>query len=275
MNYFGKLFKYELRRRSMTITLLLGIMVGLTLIATLLSLPFRDEVFKTFGTPAIFMFFSQASLIGIPFFMFFYSGAGFSKTLLYQNSNYLLLSLPVPSYVLLGAHIVAGLVEFLLYAVVAVLLEIWNVFFVSSAGSTNFADLIYLLGVNIRANWAASLLFIASVLLMFFFIGTLILAVAIFIRSFIRKRRHLATAISVFVSLFLLFKLIDKLSRMANVWVWELKMQLYSFKDLTTLSLLPSETTMNISLVPLLSFLVLSIAFFSIASWILKNKIEV
>lgn len=276
MKNFGKVFKYQMRSRSTAMILLVGIMTALTIIANILVAASGGEMFtqSNLGTVEIFMSFEMIALFGIPFVMFFYCGNAYVNTLLYKNTNYLILSLPVQSAALLGARLLAGLVEFIIYSLSAGILGVFTVALVGSAQSDeSFGSIISEMFQMAVHNISPIFVLILSSLAFFFFIGSTIMVVLIAVRTLIRKNRRLAMVTSGLVVAFLLIRLMIITEKLSGSWVLKAYIRMPMFGMFADQSQTVGQITIpGLSLVFLF---VCSAVFFVAASWLLKHKTEV
>lgn len=276
MKNFGKVFKYQMRSRSAAMILLVGIMTALTIIANILVAASGGEMFtqSNLGTVEIFMSFEMIALFGIPFVMFFYCGNAYVNTLLYKNTNYLILSLPVQSAALLGARLLAGLVEFIIYSLSAGILGVFTVALVGSAQSDeSFGSIISEMFQMAVHNISPIFVLILSSLAFFFFIGSTIMVVLIAVRTLIRKNRRLAMVTSGLVVAFLLIRLMIITEKLSGSWVLKAYIRMPMFGMFADQSQTVGQITIpGLSLVFLF---VCSAVFFVAASWLLKHKTEV
>ena len=115
----GRIFKYEIRRRLNTILILSGTMIVLS-IGSMVLLGIFKTPFSSMGTTGdLWLGLTFFALAFIPLVMFFTCSNGHIDELLYKDTNYLMLTIPIRSEAILGGRILAGFVEYLIYSLIA------------------------------------------------------------------------------------------------------------------------------------------------------------
>lgn len=272
----GHIFKYEMIRRSKNILILGGLMLGMTIISTMLVLalgtPLYDNKLPTYAK--LWLVINFISIVLIPIVMFFTCCHAHITEFLFKDTNYLMLTLPLAAWKILLGRWLAGLCEYLIYAVSALFCSF--IYFTSIFIRHYNLLLKILRGVflNISANPAGVFVFIAYCLATFALVGMTIIMLNMIIRAFIKKR-GLTTAISIVVCIFLFFLLNNfaaNLSDTLNLVVY-IPVKTYNIE---IGGLVTSETfEQKLHLVVPLIWTVLATGFFFVSSWLLEKKVEV
>ncbi len=188
----GRIFKYEIRRRLNTILILSGTMIVLS-IGSMVLLGIFKTPFSSMGTTGnLWLGLTFFALAFIPLVMFFTCSNGHIDELLYKDTNYLMLTIPIRSEAILGGRILAGFVEYLIYALIAciffIIIGAQQAVFYGQSGQT----LISVLGDVFYQIFIQNFLpFLYGVLLLvssFLLVGTAFMFVKALTRSFIRKK---------------------------------------------------------------------------------------
>lgn len=277
-----RIYKYEIIRRLKTIFVLCGVMLGMTIVSILLSVVFQlkinnmDSIFW-FEDIVVSVWWSLTilALFFIPAVMFFNCSNAHIRELLYNNTNYLILTIPVPTWKILLGRWLAGLTEYCIYFFVSIICMFsWlTAIMPSFKASINFLKALFL---NIFANPALFLVVIVYAFALFALIGMTIIMINILIRSFIKKR-NMSMAIAIVLYIFLFFVLNEialKLSSKLN-WVLPINVNIFNYHDIESITILTRNETLNIPMVTPIIWLILSATFFGISAWLLEKKVEV
>ncbi len=295
----GRIFKYELRRRRNTIFILSGIMLALsigTLIFMLTGSVFNPDN-PSSSKFSLWVILTFTSLSMIPLISFFTCSNGHVDELLYKDTNYLMLSIPVKSYEIIGGRILAGFVEFLIYSVISFVFTLifvttqiftittrnvansmyiyrnFNMLGDASETSPSFFSILGKILYNIFGlNIMPTLYFLFSAIAIFLLVGTVFMCVKALTRSFIRKK-----LLGQIVTVILLILIYDRIIRF-GIYLsrkWEL-VQYIEIKLLQVENGMYAVHTQAIPvfLVTTIFTLVIAVGFFFLTTWLFEKKVE-
>ncbi len=295
----GRIFKYELRRRRNTIFILSGIMIALSIVTLILML--TGKIFTPYNQQhssfSLWIVLTFLSLSMIPIISFFTCSNGHVDELLYKDTNYLMLSIPVKSYEIIGGRILAGFVEFLIYSVISfvfmlifVATQIFNVSVFNAENGmyvyknldilgnmvgttpsffTIFGKILYNIFV---LNIMPLLYFLLSIISIFLLVGTVFMCVKALTRSFIRKK-----FLGQIVTIILLVLIYDRIIRFGMYL--SRKWALVQYIDLKFLQFQNGMYTVQTQAIPVflvttIFTLVIAVAFFFLTAWLFDKKVE-
>ena len=280
-----RIFKYELRRRRNKIFIFGGTMAGLSL-GTLILLLFKQNaigavLMRTGGTEGLWYSLTVFALVFIPMVMFFTCSNGHVDELLYKDTNYLMLTIPIRSEAILGGRLLAGFVEFSIYAVIAsffgLIFLAWGSSFASSMMS-NEVGFSFALSTIMRGLFIDNILpvlyFFFSSLAGFLVVGTGFMFVKALTRSFIR-RKTLAQILAVVAFVFIFYWLI-RLGSYLSVQldlVQSLDLRLFSFNGEAE-GVFKEVKPMEIHLVTTIMLFLVAAGFFVLTSRLFDKKVE-
>jgi len=271
----GRIFKYEIRRRLNTILILSGTMAVLA-IGSMVLLGIFKTPFSSMGTTGnLWLGLTFFALAFIPLVMFFTCSNGHIDELLYKDTNYLMLTIPIRSEAILGGRILAGFVEYLIYALIAsiffIIIGAQQAVFYGQSGQT----LISVLGDVFYQIFIQNFLpFLYGVLLLvssFLLVGTAFMFVKALTRSFIRKK--MAAQIIAVILFILIFERIIALgtylsTRWDLVQYIDLRLMSSQYYNLVNIQPLP------VHLVTIIMTMLISAGFFAATSWLFNKKVE-
>jgi len=271
----GRIFKYEIRRRLNTILILSGTMAVLA-IGSMVLLGIFKTPFSSMGTTGnLWLGLTFFALAFIPLVMFFTCSNGHIDELLYKDTNYLMLTIPIRSEAILGGRILAGFVEYLIYSLIAciffIVIGAQQAVFYGQAGQT----LISVLGDVFYQIFIQNFLpFLYGVLLLvssFLLVGTAFMFVKALTRSFIRKK--MAAQIIAVILFILIFERIIALgtylsTRWDLVQYIDLRLMSSQYYSLVNIQPLP------VHLVTIIMTMIISAGFFAATSWLFDKKVE-
>jgi len=271
----GRIFKYEIRRRLNTILILSGTMIVLS-IGSMVLLGIFKTPFSSMGTTGnLWLGLTFFALAFIPLVMFFTCSNGHIDELLYKDTNYLMLTIPIRSEAILGGRILAGFVEYLIYALIAciffIIIGAQQAVFYGQSGQT----LISVLGDVFYQIFIQNFLpFLYGVLLLvssFLLVGTAFMFVKALTRSFIRKK--MAAQIIAVILFILIFERIIALgtylsTRWDLVQYIDLRLMSSQYYSLVNIQPLP------VHLVTIIMTMIISAGFFAATSWLFDKKVE-
>ena len=275
-----RIFKYELRLRRNTIFILGGIMTALS-VSSIIFLLFKGNAIgnlflRTGTTEGLWYGITIFSIVFIPMVMFFTCSNGHVDELLYKDTNYLMLTIPVRSESILGGRLLAGFTEFLIYSIISVIFGIifiaWG--YTASVSNIRFFSALSTILKNIFVYNPLPLLYsLFAGLSWFLVVGTGFMFVKALTRSFIRKKK-LAQFISMILFVFI-FSWIIRLGVYLSLR-WELV-------QTVDLMILPVDSAMfgdvksgsiNIHLITNILLLIVSAVFFFATNWLFDKKVE-
>ncbi len=295
----GRIFKYELRRRRNTIFILSGIMIALSIVTLILMI--TGKIFTPYNQEhssfSLWIVLTFLSLSMIPIVSFFTCSNGHVDELLYKDTNYLMLSIPVKSYEIIGGRILAGFVEFMIYSVISFVFMLifvaTQVFKVSMYNVENgiyvyknldilgtmagtspsfFAILGKILFNIFVLNIMPLLYFLLSIISIFLLVGTVFMCVKALTRSFIRKK-----LLGQIVTVILLVLIYDRIIRL-GIYLSR-KWELVQYIDLKFLQFqngmyMTQTQSVPVFLVTTIFTLVIAVAFFFLTTWLFDKKVE-
>lgn len=281
----GHIFTYELRRQAKTMIIFASVIVGMTAISMILSAIFKVDLitvnrWQSNKVPAFAVIWWVLTAVAMWFVgiaMFFTCCNGHVNEMLFKDTNYLILTIPMPAWKIILGRWLAGLVEYLIYVLVILICGItWLNFIIPKSPSDySFSQLIFL---NLTNNPLFILGFLLFVLSAFALIGMMITMVCTLMRSFIKKQ-GMATACAIVLFIFLFFLLNDCASKLNTrlAWTWNIPVKGYSMasdygSELFTVKV--TNDTVPFQMIYPFMWTLLSIPFYLISSWLLEKKVE-
>jgi hypothetical protein len=271
----GRIFKYEIRRRLNTILILSGTMIVLS-IGSMVLLGIFKTPFSSMGTTGnLWLGLTFFALAFIPLVMFFTCSNGHIDELLYKDTNYLMLTIPIRSEAILGGRILAGFVEYLIYSLIAciffIVIGAQQAVFYGQAGQTLISvlgDVFYQIFVQNFLPFLYGVLLLVSAFLL---VGTAFMFVKALTRSFIRKK--MAAQIIAVILFILIFERIIALgtylsTRWDLVQYIDLRLMSSQYYSLVNIQPLP------VHLVTIIMTMIISAGFFAATSWLFDKKVE-
>ena len=274
----GRIFKYEIRRRLNTILILSGTMAVLAIGSMILLGVFKNPL-GTMGTTGttgdLWLGLTFFALAFIPLVMFFTCSNGHIDELLYKDTNYLMLTIPIRSESILGGRILAGFVEYLIYAIIAsiffIVIGAQQAVFYGQSGQTLISvlgDVFYQIFVQNFLPFLYGVLLLVS---LFLLVGTAFMFVKALTRSFIRKK--MAAQIIAIILFILIFARIIALgmylsTRWDLVQYIDLRLVDSQYHPFGNIQPLP------VHLVTVIMTLLISAGFFAATSWLFNKKVE-
>lgn len=271
----GHIYKYEMIRRGKNILIIGGVMLGMTLISVILSLALHLSAYRqpapTYAT--IWLSLTILAIVMIPIVMFFTCCHAHINELLFKDTNYLMLTIPVASWKILLGRWLAGLSEYLIYIILSLLCFVCFALSLTASNVGHVLQTIKSLFISVTGNTSGLFILLAYFLALFALVGMTIITVNIIIRSLIKKRK-LTTAISIIVCIFLFFLLNDFATWMSDQlnWVSRIKLTGYIYDGTNIIS---EPIMIPIHMVVPIIWTVLAAAFFFVSSWLLEKKVEV
>ncbi len=283
-----KILKYELRRRRNTIITLCGIMAGLS-IGTLLMTIFGHTVFGD-SQNTTFHLWNALTFIGlvfIPSIAFFTCSNGHVDELLYKDTNYLMLTIPIKSHEILLGRIIAGFIELVIYSVSSFVLGISIIALnlhvhAARMGLANNFDLAN--DTSFFSIWGAVLkhififnplpliYFLFTVIAGFLLVGTVFMCVKALTRSFIRKKQ-LGQIVAVILFIVIFNQVLQLGNYLSQEWnlIQYLNIKLVSFNN----GMYSIDTkSIPVYLVSSIFTLLAAGLFFGITNWLFDKKVE-
>lgn len=272
----GRIFKYEFRRRLNMIIILSGIMLVLC-IGTLIMLSMSN--LNLFDNPSLPQFWWVTITIVtcsvLPIVMFATCSNGHIADLLYKDTNYLMLTIPIRSEFILAGRMLVGFLEFAIYSVIAF---VFFVLFSASSLITNampnklFIEALGLICKNIFVNNALPVLyFILWVVTAFFLVGSLFICVNALTRSFIRRKKlaEIIAAVFFILAMSQIIRAGAYLSEKFNLVQYvTISQEWYDTGIANRVGEIP------IHLVTVIFMLVLASVAFWFGSWLIRKKVE-
>ncbi len=295
----GRILKYELRRRRNTIFILSGIMTVLSIGTLILML--TGNIFTPYNPQhssfSLWVVLTFMSISMIPLVTFFTCSNGHVDELLYKDTNYLMLTIPIKSYEIIGGRLLAGFVEFLIYSVISGAFSLIFLCTQMSLISTHMgpesaimlsnlglasdviesgAGFFTILGAVLYNVFVLNILpciyFFLSGLSIFLLVGTVFMCVKALTRSFIRRKM-----LGQIVTVILLILIYERIIRwgVALSKKWSLVQQI-ELKFIQTHDGIYSVQTQSIPMFLVLTIftLLLSVAFFFATTWLFDKKVE-
>lgn len=270
-----RIYKYEIIRRSRAIFIFSGIMLMMTLVSIIFGLPYKDHSHTLENFPSylsIWWVLTVMALTIIPFVMLFTCSNAHITEMLFKNTNYLMQTIPVPSWQIILGRWLAGLTEFVIYVLVSMICWISWAAVMSDGHSGSLLKAIFL---NITKNPATILVVITFCFSFFALLGMTIIMIITLIRSFIKKR-GITTAITIVAAIFFFSLLNDFASKLSDKlnWILEVPFTSYSYYS-SDYNLVPHSRTLHFPMVIPIFWFIMGIVFFLIASFLLEKKVEV
>ena len=196
--------------------------------------------------------------------------------MLFKDTNYLMLTIPLPAWKIILGRWLAGLVEYLGYIVLLMVCSLSWLFFLTPKVSNNYS-----LGHLILLNTLNNPLFIFALLMYvisaFALIGMMITMVNTLMRSLIKKQ-GLATAGAIVLFIFMFFLLNDIAGRLNTYLRWTIDIPITSFVfsslPWTAFGVKETNGTLPFQILVPIVWLLLSMPFFFVSSWLLEHKVE-
>ena len=261
-----------------------SVVAGMTLISIILSLIFN---FKLVGFDApysqsipsfavIWWVLTTLAMFYVGIAMFFTCCSGHISEMLFKDTNYLMLTIPLPAWKIILGRWLAGLVEYLGYIVLLMVCSLSWLFFLTPKVSNNYS-----LGHLILLNTLNNPLFIFALLMYvisaFALIGMMITMVNTLMRSLIKKQ-GLATAGAIVLFIFMFFLLNDIAGRLNTYLRWTIDIPITSFVfsslPWTAFGVKETNGTLPFQILVPIVWLLLSMPFFFVSSWLLEHKVE-
>lgn len=280
-----EIIKYQLKARKGAIQLLLaifGILNAAAWAAEIQALAHRANEF----TPmlAFWIPISVGVTVCTVLVMFFLCGAGHVDALLYKDTSYLMLTIPRRGWQILGGRFIAGLIEFLIYAVTAgVLLSIHLAIGLLMGENPGFTNFFTALGTSYYqvfiVNAEAVITLTLVILSVYASSGILLTTVTVASRTLV-KNRGISTAIG--VALFVIvtnwiLKFATFLGTTLDLAI-PVRFRLENAGPFRIAAVIHTGTitskTFEIPLAPFILFLLLAAALFALSSWFLEKKVE-
>ncbi|AGT43031.1 hypothetical protein [Treponema pedis] len=277
-----RIFKYEMRRRLNMILTLGGLMTALSIGSILLILVTGMPINNAISGSTIFWWYliTFFAIIFIPMVMFFMCSNGHVDELLYKDTNYLMLTIPIRSEEILGGRLLAGFAEYCIYSVISVIFFIiFAALQVTSAESGSYMSVGFgfaFLGIleNIFVyNFLPTLYFLLLIISGFLLVGTVFMCVKALTRSFIRKK-NLAQFIAIILFIMIMSQISKLGSYLSRQW------NLVQYLDLSLhFNFAANDGSMFSQPIPvylvttIMTFL-LAGGFFVAASWLIREKVE-
>ena len=278
------IFLYELRRRVKAMIVFGSVVAGMTLISIVLSLVFNFKLDNgNFGGgkpipdfAVIWWVLTVLAMFYVGIAMFFTCCSGHISEMLFKDTNYLMLTIPLPAWKIILGRWLAGLVEYLGYIVLLMVCSLSWLFFLTPKVSNNYS-----LGHLILLNTLNNPLFIFALLMYvisaFALIGIMITMVNTLMRSLIKKQ-GLATAGAIVLFIFMFFLLNDIAGRLNTYLRWTIDIPITSFVfsslPWTAFGVKETNGTLPFQILVPIVWLLLSMPFFFVSSWLLEHKVE-
>ena len=217
--------------------------------------------------------------------MFFMCSSGHVNELLFKDTSYLMLTVPRRGWQIIGGRLVAGLIEFLMYAlpmlvIMSVHAAAGTVF--ATDGKTGFFAAMAFVYRDVFGNNILSLLKLMMLgLSMFVSTGVLILFAGVATRSFV-KTKKLAIAIGIVVFITISNWSVKLGSWMSETLGWYVNVPVsvatrqFGGMGGNGGDWMPQAVGQQcaIPLAPFLIFLVIAAILFACASWLMERKVE-
>ncbi len=278
------IIKYQLRDRRNLFLLKGGILLVLHLIVWSLG---AREIFTARysleSTAGFWLFIAGAYTTLLLFGHYFSCGSGHASSLLYKDTGYLMLAIPLRGWQILGGRFIAGLIEFLAYALLAfVCIFIHATLFLTlkAAGSASFIESALLTARHIFD--ASPSVFGKAVLIMLSAYASLGLSLTfafVLSRSFVRNRAlSLAGTAAVFIVLVnVTTRCGTALARTLN-WTLSFPFSVWAGSPggspLSLPDRAPIVQTLVVPIAPFLLYPIFALILFALASWLMERKVE-
>lgn len=214
--------------------------------------------------------------------LFFQCSSGHVDDLLYKDTNYLMLTVPRHGWEVLGGRLIAGFLEYAIFAIASAVLMSFHIAFgavLSTRGGVSFFPTLALIYQQILVgNFFTFAQIILILLCSFISIGVFLTFATVASRSFI-KNKGIATTIAVVVFITVMnfaMKFGTFISEKLN-WFTKISFTLDP-------SLIPADVwgQRNVSMIrdaaipiaPFLLFIALAAILFAGASWLMEKKVE-
>lgn len=216
--------------------------------------------------------------------MFFMCASGHVGHLLYRDTSYLMLTVPRHGWEILGGRFVAGIVEFVVYAIAAGFLASVHIAVLGSLSSPSGMNPLALFAFMYEQVFFANFASVAQAA----FIGFCLFAVTGMIITFavvgsrsIIKNKGIATAIAI-AAFFLITNWAGRLGIWMSSkldWYWTIKL---CNKPVRSLFLHPTDArqaleglqAVPVPVAPIILALTLAAALFAAASWLMERRVE-
>jgi len=280
-----EIIKYQLKGRKNTILFMLAIFGILNAVAIGVEISGEIADFSNMTSGLGFWIVVAIATTAIATtVMFFLCGTGHVGDLLYKDSSYLMLTVPRHGWEILGGRFIAGLVEFLAYAIPAGFLLTVHVAIMASAVTPGQFMPLRMMAYMYRQVFVVNFPFAMQIVVIclsgFAIIGTFLMFAVVASRSFV-KNKGIATAVSIAVFVVVTSNVSQwgtNLSARLN-WYWNTNFRLEPDSVLfggNGLAVMPMGhlTITPIPLAPILFFLVIAAILFATASWLMEKKVE-
>lgn len=282
-----EIIKYQLKGRMGTILFLLAAFGIVNLVTWGAEIYGFATGMRSFTTPLLAFWIPVAMAVTwiTAIVMFFMCSSGHVNELLFKDTSYLMLTVPRRGWQILGGRLVAGLAEFLMYALpVFVIMSVHAaaVTVYATEGKTGFfAAMAFVYRDGIGSNLLSILKLLLLGLSIFVSTGVLIMFAGVAARSFV-KTKKLAIAIGI-----VLFITISNWSTKLGSWMtdtlgWYIHAPLivtggpFGVINLFGGNGMPNTIVQQgaIPLAPVLIFVVIAAILFACASWLMERKVE-
>lgn len=281
-----EIIKYQLMDRWQKFRIAGGVMAALNLIAFVLLLASGISGSSTGSAGGFWLVLGTLASIFIPLAHYFTAGSGHMHEILYRNINYLVLSVPRSGAQILGGRMIAGLIEFLAYAILAIALLSVNFSLIAvaslrSAQSMSFFEAFGLLMQNFDPRILREISIAGALGLAYFFLIGSVFSFATIASSALVKNRRIA-GILTFIGAIFLFVQIGRLGDWLNSTVPAFKPLVFNMTDLnvdgmhtgiSVSGIMPP--TIQIRLVTLTLLLAVAAGLFFLTSRLIDRKVEV
>lgn len=280
------IIKYQLMGRRSSLLLFSVIIFGLNAIALLLEAA-KFTFWDTPTSAGLVGFWMPVSIIATVVtvaIMFFRCGSGHIDELLYRDTSYLMLTIPRRGWQILGGRLVAGMIEFLAYALsggIFLALHAGAGAALASNNALSFGKFLgFLFGQTLGANTGNTLLVLLLGFCVYVTVGVFVTFATVASRTFIRSK-GIATAAAVTVFIVFTNWTVNLGTKLGNLLNWNAKL-LFTFSQTMEGSGsnwrlyegYPVNKELVIPVAPFLLFLVLAAILFVAASELLEKKVE-
>jgi len=276
----GRIFKYEMRRRLNMIFILSTVMIVLSVGTILLIVAKGINFNQGYNGSAVFWWYMITffACIFIPTVMFFMCSNGHVDELLYKDTNYLMLTIPVRSESVLGGRILAGFVEFSIYSILSLIFFIiFAALQASRFGGTSdigfYSALSAILQTVFVYNTLPTLYFVFLTVSGFLLVGTVFICVKALTRSFIRRK-----TLAQFIAVILFILVMSQVERLGRYLSSEWGVVQYIDVYMTNIGggglFYGVSQPMPVYLITVIMMFLLSVGFFVCGSWLVAKKVE-
>ncbi|PIE98250.1 MAG: hypothetical protein CR988_03920 [Treponema sp.] len=274
------IYKYEMIRRKNMINIFSAIMMGMTLVSIVIMMLFFESYFLHYAkheanfAGIVWIVLTITALVGIPFVMMFLCSSGHTKELLYKDTNYLMLSIPIPSWKILLGRFLAGLTEIVIYTLVSFISGFTWICILIVRSNESLKEILNVLSMTIKSNITLAFVLILFILSFIALLGTVVMFVRTLTRSFI-KRKKLAEFLAVILFILLFILVTDLMNDISTKldWIVNMNATIYGISSSGIMSV--HKTSMPLPVLLPLGYGLMSTIFFLTSAWLLKNKVEV